>query len=492
MTSDNHPAESSDAETRVVRHDMLSLLNQVLGYAELVEEEVLESNVTHLAEDLQRIRKVAYQMVGLVQERFRNASHPETDLIRQSSGDSPESMLASLKVESLASASNKLSGRVLVVDDDVDNRQMLVRQLKRIGLSSATAETGDEALRMLEEESFDLVLLDVLMSGSSGIEILHRIKQSELLKHIPVLMLSALGELDTACECIDAGAEDYLTKPINTILWRSRIGACLEKKRLRDIEQSYLREVERTQARLSKELMEAAEYLRTVLPPPVKKPFAVQWKHESCSELGGDAFGYHWIDDDHFAFYILDVSGHGVRAALLAAAALHVIRSGEVVGIDSLDPGQVLTRLNKMFPMDRQGHQFFTFWYGVYDRRSRELRYSGAGHPPGIVMSIDNEGLSELLELESDGTIIGIVADSSYQTSSCAVPPNASIYLLTDGCFEVVQDYKQVIHLQDLYDFLQNTQRHQDVIEDWYQLLREKHPLGSLDDDFTMLSVHIP
>lgn len=127
-------------------------------------------------------------------------------------------------------------GRLLVVDDNEVNRDMLSRRLERQLHLVDVAESGERALAMLRDEAFDLVLLDILMPGMDGYSVLEQMKSDADLRHIPVIMISALHEMDSVLKCIEIGAEDYLPKPFNPVLLRARVNACLEKKRLRDQE----------------------------------------------------------------------------------------------------------------------------------------------------------------------------------------------------------------------------------------------------------------
>src|SRR5215218_10032860 len=123
--------------------------------------------------------------------------------------------------------------RILLVDDNEDNRYTLARRLKREGWSNlATAQNGREALNMIAEEPFDLVLLDILMPEMNGYEVLEKLKADAATRDIPILMISALSEFESVVRCIELGADDYLPKPFNPVLLRARIGACLSKKRL--------------------------------------------------------------------------------------------------------------------------------------------------------------------------------------------------------------------------------------------------------------------
>ena len=132
---------------------------------------------------------------------------------------------------------------VLVVDDDPINRALLARTLERDGHVVTTAEDGREAWEMLQREPFDVVLLDVLMPEMDGCEVLAHIEDDVRLRHLPVIMVSALDELDTVVRCIELGAQDYLPKPFNAVLLRARINAGLTKKRLHELEQERVRDV---------------------------------------------------------------------------------------------------------------------------------------------------------------------------------------------------------------------------------------------------------
>jgi len=132
-------------------------------------------------------------------------------------------------------------GQILVVDDNRMNRIKLSRSLEQQGHTVGLAEDGQQALDMLQAEAFDVVLLDIIMPGMDGYEVLERIKGSEL-RDIPVIVISALDEVDSAVRCIEMGAEDYLPKPFNPVLLRARLNASLQKKKLRDLEKAYLQQ----------------------------------------------------------------------------------------------------------------------------------------------------------------------------------------------------------------------------------------------------------
>jgi adenylate cyclase len=153
-------------------------------------------------------------------------------------------------------------GLVLVVDDNEMNRDLLSRRLTRQGHTIVIAEDGLQALEKVRTQPFDLVLLDVMMPGMNGYQVLEHIKADATLRHIPVIMISALDDLDSVVRCIELGAEDYLFKPFNPTLLKARIGACLEKKRLRDQEQAFLRQIQIEQEKSERLLL-------NILPQPI-------------------------------------------------------------------------------------------------------------------------------------------------------------------------------------------------------------------------------
>jgi two-component system cell cycle response regulator len=132
---------------------------------------------------------------------------------------------------------------ILVVDDDPINRMLLSRDLEREGHRVATVEDGGRALAALQAEPFDIVLLDVLMPELDGYETLAQIEDDETLRHVPVIMVSALEDIESVVRCIEMGAADYLPKPFDPVLLRARINGCLTKKRLHDLELEYIEQV---------------------------------------------------------------------------------------------------------------------------------------------------------------------------------------------------------------------------------------------------------
>jgi sigma-B regulation protein RsbU (phosphoserine phosphatase) len=238
---------------------------------------------------------------------------------------------------------------------------------------------------------------------------------------------------------------------------------------------------------LQLELSRAAKYVTSIVPPPVTLgPIQTQWRFYPCKELGGDSFGYHWIDDDHFAFYLLDVCDHGVGPALLSVSVLNLIRTQSLPDTDFKSPEFVLAELNQRFQMQDNDNLYFTLWYGVYNRRSHRLTYAGAGHPPALLKT----GAGEIMELRTPNLFIGGRKDTAYSSASIKVPPPAEIYVFSDGVFEVTLPGDKLWSLKELKEFLFNSPAGTDpVIDRLYPYLLDIHGEPLLDDDFSILRI---
>jgi serine phosphatase RsbU (regulator of sigma subunit)/anti-sigma regulatory factor (Ser/Thr protein kinase) len=193
---------------------------------------------------------------------------------------------------------------------------------------------------------------------------------------------------------------------------------------------------QQTQARLEEELAEAAAYVTSLLPARLEGPIRSEWVFIPSRLLGGDTFGYHWLDRHRLAIYLLDVCGHGVGAALLSISVTNVLRSQSLPGTDFGDPGTVLTALNQRFPAAEQNEMNFTIWYGVYDDARRQLTYASGGHPPAVLV-VPDEGRRRADELCTPNFMIGMVPGTRYEAQTCAVPAGSRLFVFSDGVYEV-------------------------------------------------------
>jgi adenylate cyclase len=216
-------------DTARLRHDLRTPLNAIKGYGELLVEEARDSGRDTLLADLGKVLDLADRLLGEIDRIGETAEATPIDIV-----GTVLQTVRPLGEADIAADPGAVASHILVVDDNAANRDLLARRLVREGYRVGAAESGASALALTAAEGFDLVLLDLMMPGMSGFEVLCRLKADAGTRHIPVIMISALDELDSTVRCIEAGAEDYLPKPFNPVLLRARISACLEKKRLLD------------------------------------------------------------------------------------------------------------------------------------------------------------------------------------------------------------------------------------------------------------------
>jgi sigma-B regulation protein RsbU (phosphoserine phosphatase) len=379
------------------------------------------------------------------------------------------------------------SGRLLIVDHDRLSRDILSRNLKREGYAVELEEDGELALARLGAGTFDLVLWEVQLPALNGLEMLGRTKQDAALRHLPVVLLSEQKDIEGVIRCIEAGADDYLPKPFNPALLKARIHACMERKMLRDQEQRLLATIKCQQERLDGELTEAADYLRSLLPEPFAEPFVIDWRFIPSGELGGDAFGYHWIDEDHFALYLLDVCGHGVGAALLSVTVLNVLRSGAMQGTDFRNPEAVLSAVNRAFPMEQQHNRYFTLWYGVYQRSTRKITYGSGGHPPALLFE---PGQASPKKLMAKGMMIGGMPNSRYAPQSCEIAPGSRFFLFCDGAYEITQPDGRVFTFDEFTQLLGKLPANAPLdLDDLIAQIRKLRGPPPLEDDLSLVTI---
>lgn len=269
-------APDASRELAALRHDLLTPLNQIIGYSELLEEEAAEEHPAAVP-DLRRIQQAAATLVGLIRTRLQlaplpapGAAPPARPLPAAEAPSPPAAGPPEPPAPGTSDSPPEVAGpaprhgRLLAVDDDPLNRDMLASRLVRQGHTVTTAVDGVEVLEKVRQQRFDLVLLDVMMPRLDGYDTLLQLKADEELRHLPVIMISALDDLSSVVRCIEAGAEDFLPKPFNATLLRARIGACLEKKALRDQELELYQNLVLSQQRLDRELSQADRFVASM------------------------------------------------------------------------------------------------------------------------------------------------------------------------------------------------------------------------------------
>jgi sigma-B regulation protein RsbU (phosphoserine phosphatase) len=289
------------------------------------------------------------------------------------------------------------SGSLLVVEDHPVTGDLLARWLQDHGHTVALCQDGNRAIEMVAAGHFDLVLLDVGMPGADGFAVLRALRVSHPAITLPVIMATAYGQSEMIVRALELGANDYVTKPYDLPVLLARVHAQLSAKRL--VEQKA--QLERALAERNKELeianqhmkedLEAAARIQEALLPPAGMEIPglrLAWAFRPCEHIGGDTFNVFALDDDHIGLYLLDVSGHGVPAALLSVhlslilspprdPSSFLVRADGPAAGSPASPADIVESLNRRFAW-KSTDRYFTMFYGVLNTRSGELRFACA------------------------------------------------------------------------------------------------------------------
>lgn len=335
---------------------------------------------------------------------------------------------------------------VLLVDDCEVNLELLEAylELSNIPTNIYKAHNGAEAYACIEQKSLDLILLDVMLPDTSGYDICRALKDFHLYQNIPVIMITALNDKESMLAGLKAGADEFLTKPVDSHEFMLRVRNLLKMKTIaNDLDYRY--------SQLHKELVIATELQKSFLPRhiPVYAGLDLEVLYKPSSYIGGDFYDFLEIDADHLGILICDVKGHGVASAMITATIkfqLYDLRQ------KFLQPDQLLTQLNdrlEHFFSSTTNDYFVTAFYGVLDLQQKTFCYSNAGHSTPCLCRED----SILLLENQQGLPLGILPDMDYDQQMVTLTKGEELFLYTDGIFELGLRHKSSKSCSSINDF---------------------------------------
>jgi phosphoserine phosphatase RsbU/P len=380
--------------------------------------------------------------------------------------------------------------RVLLVDDQPIVGQT-VRQMLAAEPDVAFEYCPDPAAAIDVAAAFrpTVVLQDLVMPDVDGLLLVKFFRANPATRDVPLVVLSSKEEPVIKARAFALGANDYMVKlpdkleVVARVKYHSRgYTALLERN------EAYHR-LDESQKELAAELRQAARYVQSLLPPKLTTgPVRIDWRFVPSTQLAGDMFGHHWLDPDHLAIFLLDVSGHGVGSALLAVSVGNLLMAKSLPDTNMRDPAAVISRLNESFPMDRQDGKYFTIWYGVYRPADRTLTYCNAGHPPALLW---HAGIVE--QLTADGPAAGMMPGMPYDNRTVPVPPDARLVVFSDGVFEIeVAATGQMWPFEDFLTYLGGLIGHEGMSDEQLAHSRALSGADTLADDFSMLEAWFP
>jgi sigma-B regulation protein RsbU (phosphoserine phosphatase) len=347
---------------------------------------------------------------------------------------------------------------ILIADDHELSRFKLKTDLEKWGHQVTVAEDGEQAWELFQRHRFAIVVTDWMMPKLDGLELVKMIRASDCADYVYIIMLTAKAEKHDIVAGMGAGADDFLVKPFHRDELQVRLRAGIRITKLN-------RRLNETNRRLERGLEAAAQIQQSFLPTvkPQFEGYEFAWRHSPCGKLGGDMFNVVALDQDRVGMYVLDVTGEGVPAALLATTLSRILApacdptsilvarndDGSVARVR--EPAEVAQELNRRFSM-REGKQYFTLAYGVLHLGSRRLEFTSAGHPPLLYLQTGHAPTMLYLE----GFPVGMAPETDpYQQRSVVLYPGDRIFIYSDGIPDAMRADGEVFGAARLLDAVQ-------------------------------------
>ena len=376
--------------------------------------------------------------------------------------------------------------RVLLVDDQVLVGESVRRMLMDDpGIEFHFCQDPAQAIPTANRIRPTVILQDLVMPEVDGLLLVKFYRANPGTRDTPMVVLSSKEEPVVKAKAFALGANDYLVKLPDKIELIARIRYHSRAYRnLIERNEAYAQLAE-SQRQLAGELRRAAQYVESLLPPPLMGDVTIGWRFVPNASLGGDIFGYHWHDPDHLVVYLLDVSGHGVGSALLAVSAANVITNRSLADTDFLDPAQVMSRLNDVFQMDRQDGKYFTIFYAVYAKSTRTLQHCNAAHPAALLFAD-----AGLVQFESMNPMVGMLPPGSpFDGGEAVLAPGARLLIFSDGAFEILKADDTMWSWEEFLDDLAPQADNPNLMDDLYTRLKDLRGLDVLTDDLSILDI---
>lgn len=327
---------------------------------------------------------------------------------------------------------NSNGEQILVADDDPMSRRLLLRILSAAGFTCRESADGTQALEMLHAEIPSLLLLDFDMPGLNGAEVLKRLRvdQNSAIAQLPTIMLTGHGGEESEVLCLEAGADDFVTKPINSAVLRARIDTQLRLRSMRHQLQQQNDELEAWRTNLERDLEAARLTQQSLIPqkPPALEGWDVAAVYRPVIQVGGDIYGWLRMADGRTLFWIVDATGHGASAALLTTLAKLLFHHGSM---ENTRPASIMRVVNNDFRSIFGARSFMTAMCVALDPVSGHATVVGAGHPPLLVARRD--GRTEALR--SSAPPLGLIELSEFTESEIQLDRGDAFLLYTDGLF---------------------------------------------------------
>jgi sigma-B regulation protein RsbU (phosphoserine phosphatase) len=411
-----------EALGRQLRQELDDPLNSIIGYSAIWMEDAQQRGWADLVLDLQKIHSAGQCLLQLI-EGTAAFHRVQADSANAEPGPLQDPMAAVRAPVRDAPA----HGCLLVVDDNETNRDLLARRLERQGYRVVLAESGRQALEILKQHSFDLVLLDIQMPEMNGYEVCQQLKADEGTRDMPIIFISALGDIRDKIQAFTVGGVDYVTKPFQFQEVLARIETHLALRRLQ-------RQLQDANDKMARELALAGEVQASFLPREL--PHVPGWQLavslRPSRETSGDFYDVEWLPNGRLGILIGDVVDKGAGAALFMALSWILIRTYATQY--PAQPELILSSVNRRILEDTAAQDFVTVFYGVLDPGTGELVYANAGHCPALLVRAQEQGAVQALC--NTGMPLGLFQDVIWGQGVVQLAPGDVLVLYTDGITE--------------------------------------------------------
>ncbi len=341
---------------------------------------------------------------------------------------------------------------ILAVDDTPENLDV-VKGILASTYTVKAAINGPMALKIVEKQPPDLILLDIMMPGMSGYEVCERLKSNPDTSHIPVIFLTAMDQTTDESKGFDLGAADYITKPVNPPILKSRVKTHLALKQTMDELQGAYATIKRQKDRMQEELNVGHTIQMSMLPLdfpafPERSEFDLHGLLKPAREVGGDFYDFFMVSEDEICLVVGDVSGKGVPAALFMAVTQTMIKTA---ASGDRSPASIMTRVNDALSEDNPASMFVTLFLAIVDIRTGRFRYCNAGHNPPYIVHPD--GHLTCLN-QRHGVVMGAMPGLAYQEDETSLEKEDSLFIFTDGVTEAMDPEGQLFEEARLESFL--------------------------------------
>ena len=379
---------------------------------------------------------------------------------------------------------------VLLVDDQAIVGEAIKRMLAdQSDIQFHYCQNPFESIELAAKLKPTVILQDLVMPDVDGLTLVKFFRSHSATKDTPLVVLSSTEDAKTKSEAFGLGANDYLVKLPDRLELIARI---------RYHSRAYINLLERnemfaklseSEKRMAYEMGTGAKYVASLIPAPIKEPIQIDWRFVPSAELGGDSLGYFPLDEERFAIFLLDVTGHGLASALLGVAVSNLLRARALPNIDFAVPSQVLTALNNTFKIEEQDGRTFTMWYGVYEHKTRKLVWCAGGHPSALLFK---PGQVAPIELESLNPGVGMFEWDDFEQKEIIVPKKARIFIYSDGVFEVEKQNGAMWTFREFTQFMsQPDDEEHNKMDQLIQHVRMLKGANGLDDDFSIMDLHL-